>query len=110
MSAETILLEQAEKYIPKNYPPDLYKIRHSAAHILAQAVLERYPDGLIAIGPPVENGFYYDFQLPVTPSDDDLLWIENRMKEIMPRPSSLRSARGHGRRSKTIVCGAKLQA
>ena len=83
MSAETILLEQAEKYIPKNYPPDLYKIRHSAAHILAQAVLERYPDGLIAIGPPVENGFYYDFQLPVTPSDDDLLWIEKRMQEII---------------------------
>jgi threonyl-tRNA synthetase len=42
----------------------LYKMRHSAAHIMAQAVLEMFPDGKITIGPPIENGFYYDFDLP----------------------------------------------
>ena len=41
----------------------LYKLRHSAAHIMAQAVLELYPEAKIAIGPPIENGFYYDFDL-----------------------------------------------
>ena len=41
----------------------LYRIRHSAAHIMAEAVLELYPDAKIAIGPPIENGFYYDFDL-----------------------------------------------
>src|SRR5512141_1799792 len=49
----------------------LYKIRHSAAHIMAQAVLEMFPDGKVSIGPPVENGFYYDFDRPryLTPVD-----------------------------------------
>src|SRR5687767_7995208 len=41
----------------------LYKLRHSAAHVMAQAVLELYPEVKIAIGPPIENGFYYDFDL-----------------------------------------------
>ncbi len=39
----------------------LYKIRHSAAHVMAQAVLEIFPEAKYTIGPPVENGFYYDF-------------------------------------------------
>ena len=42
---------------------NLYKIRHSAAHVMAQAVLELYPEAKFAIGPPIENGFYYDFDL-----------------------------------------------
>ena len=42
----------------------LYTIRHSTAHVLAQAVLDLYEGATFAIGPPVENGFYYDFQLP----------------------------------------------
>ena len=41
----------------------LYKIRHSTAHVMAQAVMELYPDAKLAIGPPIENGFYYDFDL-----------------------------------------------
>ena len=43
----------------------LYKIRHSVAHVMAQAVLERYPDAKLAIGPPIDDGFYYDFDLGV---------------------------------------------
>jgi threonyl-tRNA synthetase len=61
----------------------LYKIRHSAAHIMAQAVLERFPDGKIAIGPPIENGFYYDFDLPRNLTPEDLEQIEKRMRQII---------------------------
>ncbi len=61
----------------------LYRIRHSAAHILAEAMLERFPEAKIAIGPPIEDGFYYDFDLPRAPSEEDMQWVENRMKEIV---------------------------
>ena len=61
----------------------LYKIRHSAAHIMAQAVMEMFPDGKITIGPPVENGFYYDFDLPRSLTPEDLEAIEKRMRQIV---------------------------
>ncbi len=63
----------------------LYVIRHSTAHVLAQAVLELFPGATFGIGPPVENGFYYDFELPdgATFSEDDLGAIEGRMKQIL---------------------------
>ncbi len=61
----------------------LYKIRHSAAHIMAEAVLGLFPDGKIAIGPPIEDGFYYDFDLPRPLTDEDLAAIEQRMREII---------------------------
>lgn len=84
--ADVDLYKEADKYIPKGYEPELYRIRHSAAHIMAQAVKERFaPDGAVrvAIGPPIEDGFYYDFDLPRSLNDEDLVWIENRMKEII---------------------------
>src|SRR5690606_18227664 len=63
----------------------LYTIRHSTAHVLAQAVLDLYPDATFGIGPPVEDGFYYDFELPggATFGPDDLERIEARMREII---------------------------
>jgi len=61
----------------------LYKIRHSAAHVMAQAVLEMFPDAKITIGPPVENGFYYDFDLPRNLTPEDLQAIEKRMRQIV---------------------------
>ena len=61
----------------------LYKIRHSAAHVMAQAVLELFPDGKFTIGPPIENGFYYDFDLPRNLTPDDLEQIEKRMRQII---------------------------
>jgi threonyl-tRNA synthetase len=61
----------------------LYRIRHSAAHIMAQAVLEKFPDGKVAIGPPIEDGFYYDFDLPRPLTPDDLESIEKRMRRII---------------------------
>jgi len=63
----------------------LYVIRHSTAHVLAQAVLDLHPGATFGIGPPVENGFYYDFELPdgATFAEDDLAAIEERMREIL---------------------------
>jgi threonyl-tRNA synthetase len=63
----------------------LYTIRHSTAHVLAQAVLDLFPGATFAIGPPVENGFYYDFELPdgATFSPDDLDRLDARMREII---------------------------
>ena len=61
----------------------LYKLRHSAAHVMAQAVLEMFPEGKIAIGPPIENGFYYDFDLPRNLTPEDLEQIEKRMRQII---------------------------
>ncbi|MBC6936754.1 MAG: threonine--tRNA ligase [Chloroflexi bacterium] len=61
----------------------LYRVRHSTAHVMAQAMLERFPQALIAIGPPIEDGFYYDFDLPRPVTDEDLQWVENRMREII---------------------------
>ena len=68
----------------------LYKIRHSAAHIMAQAVLEMFPDGKVTIGPPVENGFYYDFDLPRNLTPEDLEAIEKRMRQIIVANTSSR--------------------
>jgi threonyl-tRNA synthetase len=59
----------------------LYKLRHSTAHVMAEAVLERFPEGKLAFGPPIENGFYYDFDLPRPLTPEDLAEIEARMKE-----------------------------
>src|SRR5438067_13586314 len=58
-------------------------IRHDAAHVLAAAVMELYPGVKISIGPPIENGFYYDFEFPpgVAVSEGDLAGIEERMRE-----------------------------
>jgi threonyl-tRNA synthetase len=63
-------------------------IRHSAAHIMAQAVLDLFPDAKFAIGPAIEDGFYYDFEVddPFTP--DDLERIENRMAGIVAEDQS----------------------
>ena len=59
----------------------LQRMRHSAAHVLAQVMLERFPDAKLAIGPPISTGFYYDFLLPRTLTPDDLTVIEQRMHE-----------------------------
>ena len=66
-------------------PRGLHTIRHSTAHVLAQAVLELWPGSTFAIGPPIENGFYYDFDLGegVTFVEEDLVKIESKMKEII---------------------------
>jgi threonyl-tRNA synthetase len=61
----------------------LYALRHSAAHIMAQAVKHLYPQVKLAIGPPIEDGFYYDVELPVALTDADLPKIEAEMAKII---------------------------
>src|SRR5689334_21379200 len=60
-----------------------YRLRHSAAHVMAEAVLQEFPEGKIAIGPPIEDGFYYDFDLPRPLTPEDLVAIEARMRAII---------------------------
>lgn len=86
---------------------ELYRIRHSAAHVMAEAVLSFFPLAKLAIGPPIEDGFYYDFDLgkdetgkPRTFSPEDLEAIEGKMKELLKQnakfePSSMSIAAAH---------------
>jgi len=62
---------------------DLHALRHSASHIMAQAVKRLYPQVKLAIGPPIEEGFYYDLDLPVQLTDEDLPRIEAEMAKII---------------------------
>lgn len=62
---------------------ELYRIRHSSAHVMAQAVVEIFPEAKYTIGPPIEDGFYYDFDLPRSLTPDDLEAIEKRMRQII---------------------------
>jgi threonyl-tRNA synthetase len=61
----------------------LYVLRHSSAHLLAEAVRRLYPGVKIAIGPPIENGFYYDFEFPHPISDAEILDIEHEVSRIL---------------------------
>lgn len=62
-----------------------HRIRHSAAHVMADVVTNMYPDTKLAIGPPTEDGFYYDFLVKEPLSDDDLQKIERQMKKMIAR-------------------------
>jgi threonyl-tRNA synthetase len=84
---------------------DLQTIRHTAAHVMAQAVLRLYPSAQLAIGPAIENGFYYDFDLDTPIKQEDLPAIESEMKKIikeryavthytLPRDEAVRSVSG----------------
>ncbi len=75
----------AKKKTERYQDTEIYKIRHSAAHIMAQAVTEMFPDSQakVAIGPPIEDGFYYDFDLPRALTPEDFPVIEKRMREII---------------------------
>ncbi len=61
----------------------LHRMRHSASHVMAQAVLSLFPEAKFAIGPAIENGFYYDFDLPRSLTPEDLAVIEERMRETV---------------------------
>ena len=73
------------KIFTSKNPEGLEIIRHDTAHILAMAVQELFPETQVTIGPVIENGFYYDFARKESFTEDDLLKIEDRMKEIVDR-------------------------
>src|SRR5277367_3946034 len=62
---------------------ELERIRHSAAHVMATAILRLWPEAQFAAGPPVENGFYYDMELPHRISPEDFEKIEAEMKAVV---------------------------
>jgi len=73
------------KIFTSKNPEGLETIRHDTAHILAMAAQELFPGTQVTIGPVIENGFYYDFARKEPFTEDDLLKIENKMKEIVDR-------------------------
>src|SRR6266550_1643564 len=72
----------------KDDPDALYVLRHSSAHLLAEAVRRLYPGVKVAIGPPIENGFYYDFDFPEPIREDDLERIEAEIQRELKEGSS----------------------
>ncbi|HEX9779667.1 MAG TPA: threonine--tRNA ligase [bacterium] len=71
-----------QKELRKQTDP-LYALRHSAAHIMAQAVRRLHPESKLAIGPPIEDGFYYDLELPAALTEESLGAIEAEMRKIV---------------------------
>jgi threonyl-tRNA synthetase len=67
----------------KSLMTEVEKMRHSCSHVLAQAVLTMFPEAKLGIGPSIENGFYYDFELPRTLIPEDLPLLEKKMKQIV---------------------------
>lgn len=83
----------------------LYRLRHSAAHLMAQALTELYPGIKLAIGPPIENGFYYDVDPPTPIKEEDLPRIEARMKELaaLGQPIVRRAAKDRDEAKKVVL-------
>ena len=76
--------------ITRDHEDALELIRHDAAHVMAEAVQELFPDTQVTIGPTIENGFYYDFYREESFSPEDLTAIEKRMQEIVRRNEEIR--------------------
>ncbi|GAA4454372.1 threonine--tRNA ligase [Phytohabitans houttuyneae] len=74
-------------------PDGLNVLRHSTAHVLAQAVQDIFPEAKLGIGPPIDNGFYYDFAVPKPFQPDDLDKLEKRMQEIVKSGQRFRRRR-----------------
>ena len=74
-------------------PDGLNVLRHSTAHVLAQAVQDLFPEAKLGIGPPIDNGFYYDFAVPRPFQPDDLDKLEKRMQEIVKSGQRFRRRR-----------------
>ena len=98
----------------------LHVLRHSAAHLLAAAVTELYPDAKYGIGPPVEDGFYYDFDFAKPVSESELREIESRMRRIaqedrpfvretMPREQAIEEFRQRGQDYKLELIADKVE-
>jgi threonyl-tRNA synthetase len=77
--------DAAVEIVERHHPEALALLRHDAAHVMAEAVKELYPDTQVTIGPAIETGFYYDFARAEPFSTDDLAAIEARMREIVAR-------------------------
>ncbi|WP_213454949.1 threonine--tRNA ligase [Rhizomonospora bruguierae] len=79
--------------VPMDSPDGLNVLRHSSAHVLAQAVQDVFPEAKLGIGPPIQNGFYYDFDVPRPFQPEDLDRLEKRMLEIVKAGQKFRRRR-----------------
>ena len=79
----------AVEVVTRNSEDGLELLRHDAAHVLAEAVKELWPETQVTIGPAIENGFYYDFSREEPFTEDDLAVIEKRMQEIVERDEEI---------------------
>lgn len=86
---------------------DVDAMRHSCAHVLAQAVLEMFPEAKLGIGPTIENGFYYDFELPRTLIPEDLPLLEKKMKQIVKQKQKFVRIEKDGKQSIAVLKEAK---
>lgn len=73
-------------------PSEIEKKRHSAAHLLAMAVLERFPTAKLGIGPAIEDGFYYDFELPESIGPDDLSTLQKKVRQLVEQNLTFESS------------------
>lgn len=80
---------EGEEILFDNSPDSLYIIRHSCAHLLAQAIKSLYPEAQFFVGPVVQEGFYYDFRVESKIGEEDLAIIEKKMKEIAKNGSDI---------------------
>jgi threonyl-tRNA synthetase len=76
----------------------LYAMRHSAAHVLAQAVLQMFPEAKLGVGPVIDTGFYYDFELPRTLIPEDLPILEKKMKMIQKEAQKFKRVEADGKK------------
>src|SRR3989454_11908891 len=81
-------------------PDALYVLRHSTAHLLAEAVRRLYPGVKVAIGPPIENGFYYDFEFPEPVREEDLERIEAEIRRELDEGRAWERREGSARGGK----------
>ena len=82
--------DAAVEIITRDSDDGLELLRHDAAHVLAEAVKELWPETQVTIGPAIENGFYYDFAREEAFTEEDLAVIETRMKEIVDRDEAIK--------------------
>src|SRR6056297_3960559 len=81
--------DAAVEIVTRDSEDGLELLRHDAAHIMAEAVKELYPDTQVTIGPAIENGFYYDFYRQQSFTPEDFVKIEKRMAEIVDRDEKI---------------------
>ena len=88
-------------------PDALYVLRHSAAHLLAEAARRLFPGTKVAIGPPIENGFYYDFEFPEPVAEEELERLEEEIRREIVGGPRLRARRDRPRRGARATSSAE---
>lgn len=92
-----------------NKQTTIEEVRHSLSHLLAAAVLKKYPKTKLGIGPTIENGFYYDFLLPKPISDADLIDLEKEMRHLIAQKLDFKAEKMTALKAKKLFAGQKFK-